>query len=247
MEKRFQNKNILITGGTRGIGAAIAKRFIQEGGNVAITYHHSIEAAKKLAAYGEAEGVKTLAIQADAGHPDSMSAVITCFAQHFKTLDILINNAGIAEGGPFEDFNLEVFDRVLTVNLRSVVYLTQAALPHMPTGARIINIGSVLGESGYGQGLTAYNTSKFALTGFTRSLAHDLAPRNITVNIVQPGDTNTDMNPEQSQEAASRILRIPLNRYGKPEEIASIVAYLSSSEASYITGATMVVDGGLLA
>jgi 3-oxoacyl-[acyl-carrier protein] reductase len=241
---KLQNKIALVTGGSRGIGAAIAQKLAEQGADVIITYSKSADEAQKVVAAIQKAGRKAKAIQADARHPEKIPEIIAELKKEFGRLDILVNNAGIFEGGLIGDNHYEIFEKTMNVNVRSVYYTTDAAVKAMPDGARIINISSVLGERGMTAGLSAYNASKFAVTGLTRSWAHDLAPRKITVNAVQPGPIDTDMNPADGEMAKQMTQTIPLKRYGKPQDIANAVAFLASDEAEYITGATLNVDGG---
>jgi 3-oxoacyl-[acyl-carrier protein] reductase len=240
----LKGKTAVVTGGSRGIGAAIAERLAKEGANVVITYSKSPDKAEEVIARITKLGVKGKAVKADAETPEKVSEAIDQIAKEFGGLDILVNNAAIGEGEV--DAPLEVYHRSLHINVLSVVSATLAAVKHMKKGGRIINISSVLGERAGGAGLAPYNMSKFAVTGLTRSSAHDYAPRGITVNAVMPGPIDTDMNPNDGSERANHMIEATaMKRYGRPEEVASAVAYLAQDETSYITGATLRADGGI--
>jgi len=249
MEKRLQNKIALITGGSRGIGAAIAKRFAKEGCHIAISFTESKEKALSLMNELKKEGVQTLAIQADQADPQQAANLSKKVGEHFGKIDILVNNAGVYAGGSIDDPNLD-FDkisRLLAVNVGGVFATTHAAIPFIKGGGRIIIIGSINGERMTVPGGADYAATKAALVGYTHGWARDLGPKNITVNLVQPGPIDTDMNPDNTPYAEMIKKSVALGRYGKPEEIATAVAFLASQEASYITGATLTIDGGFLA
>lgn len=240
----LKGKTAVVTGGSRGIGAAIAERLAKDGANVVITYGKSADKAEQVVERLKKSGVKAKAIKADAEKPENVSDAINQVVKEFGGIDILVNNAGIAEG----DVNsgLDVYVRTMNVNVLSVVSATLAAVQHMKEGGRIVNISSVLGERGIGPDAAAYNMSKFAVNGLTRSWAHDYASRGITVNSVLPGPIDTDMNPNDGGENSQWMIALtPMKRYGKPKDIASMVAYLAGEEADYITGATFRVDGGV--
>jgi len=247
--KRLQNKIALITGGSRGIGAAIARRFAKEGCHIAISYAESKEKASSLMNELEKEGVKTLAVQADQANPLQAANLAKKVGEHFGKIDILVNNAGIYVGGSIDDANLDIdgITRQLAVNVGGVFATTRAAVPFMKDGGRILIIGSINGERITSPGGADYAATKAALVGYTHGWARDLGPRNITVNLIQPGPIDTDMNPDNTEFAEMVKKSVALGRYGKPEEIASAVAFLASEEASYITGSTLTVDGGFLA
>ncbi len=249
MQKRLHNKIALITGGSRGIGAAIARRLAQEGCHIAISFVASKDKALSLVKELEKEGVQAIALQADQADPLQVKSLVEKVGKHFGRIDILVNNAGIFEGGSIDDPNLDVLgiSRLLAVNVGGVFAATHAAVFFMKEGGRIITIGSINGERITASGGADYAATKAALVGYTHGWARDLGPKNITVNLVQPGPIDTDMNPDNTDFAEMVKKNVALGRYGKPEEIASAVAFLASGEASYITGATLTVDGGFLA
>jgi 3-oxoacyl-[acyl-carrier protein] reductase len=249
MQKRLQHKIALITGGSRGIGAAIAKRFAEEGAHVAISFSASKDKAFSLVKELEKEQVQALAMQADQSNPLEVKALVQKVGNHFGKIDILVNNAGIYLGGAIHDpdLDMEGIARQFAVNVGGVFAATHAAVPFMKEGSRIIIIGSINGERLMDSEGADYGATKAALVGYTHGWARDLGPKNITVNLVQPGPIDTDMNPDHTEFAEMLKKRTSLGRYGKPEEIASAVAFLASEEASYITGATLTVDGGYLA
>ena len=237
-------KRALVTGGSRGIGAAIVRRLAADGADVAFTYEKSADAAEALADDIRASGRKAAAIQADAGAVAGAQAAVDGAVAALGGLDILVNNAGIARMGAFADQPLEEIEAQLNVNVRGVMLTTQAALRHMPKGGRIITIGSNVGEKVPFGGITVYSATKSALESFTRGLARELGPQQITVNLVRPGPVDTDMNPADGPLAASVLAGLALGRYGRTGEIAGAVAYLAGPEAGYITGTGILVDGG---
>lgn len=245
--KPLNGKVAFVQGGSRGIGAAIVQRLANEGATVAFTYVSSAQKAEDLAASIEAAGGRALAIKADSSDAASLQAAIETAAQRFGGIDILVNNAGVLAIGPLEEFSLEDFDRTLTVNVRSVFVAIQAAARHMGEGGRIITIGSTNADRMPFSGGGVYAMSKSAIVGLTRGLARDLGPRGITINNVQPGPVDTDMNPEQGEFADTLKGLMALDRYGRAEEIAAFVAYLAGPEAGYITGASLTIDGGFAA
>jgi 3-oxoacyl-[acyl-carrier protein] reductase len=241
------NKVAFVQGGSRGIGAAIVKRLVQEGAIVAFTYVSSPDKAQALVSELEAKGGRALAIQADSSDSTALQQAIRIAAETFGRLDILINNAGVLAMGPVEEFKLEDLDRTLDVNVRSVFVATQEAVRFMGEGGRVITIGSTNADRMPFAGGAVYAMSKSAIVGLTKGLARDLGPRGITVNNVQPGPVDTDMNPADSDFADALKGLMALPRYGKVEEIASFVAYLAGPEAGYITGASLTIDGGFSA
>jgi 3-oxoacyl-[acyl-carrier protein] reductase len=245
MNRKLEEKNALVTGGSRGIGAAIAKRLARDGANVAITYSKGADAAASVVKQIEREGGKAIAIQADAADAEAVKAAVEKTVATFGGLDILVNNAGTAIPKPFEETPLEEMDRVLNINVRGVFIATQAALKHMKSGSRVIMIGSCLGERVVFPGLAAYSATKGAVKIFTQALSREVANRNITVNNVQPGPIDTELNPATSDWAAPQKAATALNRFGHVDEVAALVAFVAGPESSYITGANLTVDGGM--
>jgi 3-oxoacyl-[acyl-carrier protein] reductase len=240
-------KVAFIQGGSRGIGAAIAKRLAADGAAVAITYISAAGKAQALVNEIKEAGGKAIALQADSADAAALSDAIRKTVETLGRLDILVNNAGVLAIGPLEQFSLNDFDRTLAVNVRSVFVATQEAARHMTAGGRIINIGSTNAERMPFAGGGPYAMSKSALVGLTRGLARDLGPRGITVNNVQPGPVDTDMNPDSGDFAATLKGMMALGRYGTTDEIAGFVSYLASDEAGYVTGASLSIDGGFAA
>jgi 3-oxoacyl-[acyl-carrier protein] reductase len=240
----LSGKRALVTGGSRGIGAAIARRLAADGADVAITYEKSADVAEALAEELRAGGRNAVAVQADAGATAGAHAAVDGAVAALGGLDILVNNAGIARMTAFADQPREEIDAQLNVNVRGVMLTTQAALKHIPDGGRIITIGSNVGERVPFGGITVYAATKAALESFTRGLARELGPREITVNLVRPGPTDTDMNPADGPFAAHVLGGLALARYGQPHEIAGAVAFLAGPDASYVTGTGILVDGG---
>jgi len=242
----LRGKTALVTGGSRGIGAAIARRLAAEGATVAITYAGNKAAADAVVTAIEGAGGTAFAFQADAGDPASQRGGVEQAAAALGTIDILVQNAGVAEFSPVADDTDETFDRQFGVNVRGLHVGTRAALPHLNDGGRIILIGSISGEKAF-PATSVYSATKAAVAALARGWAKDLAARNILVNTVQPGPIDTDMNPADSEFAQQMIGAIPLGRYGKVEEIAGAVAFFAGPDASYITGATLNIDGGAAA
>jgi 3-oxoacyl-[acyl-carrier protein] reductase len=240
-------KAALVTGASRGIGAAIAKRLAAEGASVAITYSSSPAKAEDVVKEIQAAGGEAISIQADAADPEAVRAAVLKTIVEFGGIDILVNNAGVAEMAPIEDFTLENFDKIVNVNIRGLFVATQEAARHMKEGGRIIHIGSTNAERMTFQGGSVYAMSKGAVASFTKGLARDLGPKGITVNNIQPGPVDTDMNPAEGPFADSLKALLAIQRYGKGSEIAGFVAYLASDEASFITGANLLIDGGYAA
>ena len=243
----LQGKVAFIQGGSRGIGAAIAKRLAREGAAVAFTYVSSAGKADALVGEITAAGGKALAIKADSADATALQQAVRQAVNSLGNLDILVNNAGVLAMGSTEELPLEDLDRTLAVNVRSVFVASQEAARHMNDGGRIINIGSTNAERMPFAGGAVYAMSKSALVGLTKGMARDLGPRGITVNNVQPGPVDTDMNPADSDFAEQLKGMMAIGRYGKDEEIASFVAYLVGPEAGYITGASLSIDGGFSA
>jgi 3-oxoacyl-[acyl-carrier protein] reductase len=245
MNHKLKDKRALVTGGSRGIGAAIVKRLASEGAHVAFTYANSPERASETAAAAQAFGVQALAIQSDSADANAVAAAVERTVSELGGIDILINNAGVLALGPIDDFKLADFDRTIAINVRAVFVATQAAVKHMREGGRIINIGSCNAERMPFQGGAVYAMSKSALQGLVQGLARDLGGRGITINNVQPGPINTEMNPDKGEFAEmlkKQFMALP--RYGTAEEIAAMVAYLAGPEAGYVTGASLTIDGG---
>ncbi|MEI2415080.1 3-oxoacyl-ACP reductase family protein [Orrella sp. JC864] len=241
----LQGKRALVTGASRGIGAAIAVALADRGADVAITYERSADRAAEVVRAIQDKGRQGLAIQADGADPAAARDSVEQAAQRLGGLDILVNNAGIARYGAIADIGVADIDALLAVNVRSPVLASQAAIAHLKEGGRIIHIGSVLAERIVGEGATMYAATKSALQSLTRGLARELGPRGITVNLVQPGSTNTDMNPAQGEFADLQRALMPLGRYGEPQDVAAAVVFLASPAARQITGAILTVDGGL--
>jgi 3-oxoacyl-[acyl-carrier protein] reductase len=245
MTRKLEGKIALVTGGSRGIGAAIAKRLATDGAKVAITYAKGADAAAAVVKEIERDGGKAIAIQADATDAKAGKAAVEKTVATFGKLDVLVNNAGTAIPKPFEKTTLEEMDRVLNINVRGVFIATQAALKHMKSGSRVITIGSCLGERVPFPGLVPYAATKGAVKIFTQALAREVANRNITVNNVQPGPIDTELNPATTEFAAPQKAATALNRFGHVDEIAAMVSFVAGPESSYITGANLTVDGGM--
>jgi 3-oxoacyl-[acyl-carrier protein] reductase len=241
---KLANKVALVTGGSRGIGAAIAKRLAADGASVAITYAKDANAASAVVKAIEGNGGKALAIQADAADPKAIDAAIERAVATLGRLDVLVNNAGTAIPKPFEQTTLEEMDQMINLNFRGVMVATQAGLKHMNDNGRIIMIGSCVGERNLTPGLTAYAATKGAVKMFTQSLAREVGNRGITVNNVQPGPIDTDLNPAAGEWAAPQVAVTALKRYGTVDEVAALVSFVAGPESSYITGANLTVDGG---
>ena len=241
---KLNGKVALVTGGARGIGAAIVKRLAADGATVAFTYAKSADTAASLVKEIEKAGGKSFAIKADASDAAAAQKAVEETVRQLGRLDILVNNAGTAIPKPFEQATIEELDTIINLNIRGVFVTTLAALKHLGTGGRIINIGSAVGERASAPGLAPYAATKGAVKMFTQGLAREVGPRGITVNNVQPGSTDTDLNPASGDWAVPQIANTALGRYGKPEEIAAMVAFVAGPDGSYITGANLTVDGG---
>jgi 3-oxoacyl-[acyl-carrier protein] reductase len=244
-ERELAGKVALVTGGSRGIGAAIAKRLAENGASVAITYAKDAGAASGVVKAIELEGGKALAIQADSADVEAVKGAVEKTFATFGRLDVLVNNAGTAIPKPFEEATLEEMNRVIDINIRGVYVATQAALKHMKSGGRIISIGSAVGERVAAPGLVPYAGTKGAVKMFTQALAREIGSRGITVNNIQPGPIDTELNPAAGDWAVPQKAATALNRYGRVDEIASMVAFVAGPESSYITGASLTVDGGM--
>ncbi|MBD2517827.1 3-oxoacyl-ACP reductase FabG [Nostoc sp. FACHB-973] len=247
MAKKLTGKVALVTGGSRGLGAAIAKRLADDGAAVALTYTTSPQKADEVVRAIESAGGRALAIRADSADVEAVKNAVAETVTAFSRLDILVNNAGIATIAPIDQFSLEDFDRLVAVNIKGVFVATQEAIRHMGEGGRIINIGSVNSDLMPVAGGSVYALTKGAIASFTRGLARDLGPRGITVNNIQPGPVDTDMNPADGPFADSIKGMIALQRYGHSDEIAGMVSYLASAEAGFVTGASLKIDGGFTA
>jgi len=244
-QRPLAGKVALVTGGSRGIGAAIAKRLAADGASVALTYFKGADAASSLAKDIERGDGKAIAIQADAADAEAVKNAVERTVTTFGRLDVLVNNAGTAIPKPFEETTLEEMDRVIDVNIRGVLVATQAALKHMQSGGRIIMIGSAVGERVAAPGLVPYAATKGAVKMFSQALAREIGSRGITVNNVQPGPIDTDLNPATGDWAVPQKAATALGRYGHVDEIAAMVAFVAGPESSYITGANLTVDGGM--
>ncbi|MDJ0567426.1 MAG: 3-oxoacyl-ACP reductase family protein [Pleurocapsa sp. MO_192.B19] len=238
-------KNAFVSGGTRGIGAAIAKKMAEEGANVALTYHKSQDEALAMVQEIEAKGVKGLAIQADAMQAENVVQAIQKAVSEFGAIDILINNAGIAELKSITESTLEDYERIENVNVKAVFAATMEAVKSMPEGGRIITIGSINADFMPFPGGSLYAMSKAAVKMMTQSWARDLGDRQITANVIQPGPIDTDMNPADGAFGETLTAMTAIKRYGKPEEVAELAVFLSSPKASNITGSVINIDGGM--
>ncbi|RSL15143.1 3-oxoacyl-[acyl-carrier protein] reductase [Edaphobacter aggregans] len=241
---KLANRVALVTGGSRGIGAAIAKRLASDGASVAITYAKDATAASAVVKAIELAGGKAVAIQADAADTKAVNDAVEKAVATLGRLDVLVNNAGTAIPKKFEETTLEEMDRMIDINLRGVFVTTQAALKHMNDGGRIINIGSCVGERLMTPGLVPYAATKGAVKMFTQGLSREVGNRGITVNNVQPGPIDTDLNPAAGDWATPQKAATALDRYGSVDEVAALVSFVAGPESSYITGANLTVDGG---
>jgi len=243
----LNGKHALVTGGSRGIGAAIALALAENGADVAFTYQHSAEKADAVVKSIEKMGRRAVAIQADSADPKAILRSVSEAVSTLGGLDILVNSAAIGHTGMIADLDVHDYQTVMDVNVRAPVLFAKAVIPHLTTGGRIITIGSALGERVPFPGITTYAMSKAALTSFTRGLSRELGPIGVTVNLVQPGATNTDSNPANGEAADFQRSLTSLGRYAETHEIANAVVFLASPAASMITGATLTVDGGAIA
>lgn len=240
-------KRALVSGGSRGIGAAIALVLAENGADVAFTYLSSAEKAQAVTNSIESTGRRAVAIQADSGDPEAIARAVSEAVAALGGLDILINSAAVGYYGPIAELDLDRYQKLTDVNVRAPMLFAKAAIPHLPSGGRIVTIGSGLGERVPFPGVTAYAVSKAALTSFTRGLSRELGPNGITVNLVQPGSTDTDANPANGDAADFQRGMTSLGRYAEPREIANAVVFLASPAASVITGAVLNADAGALA
>jgi 3-oxoacyl-[acyl-carrier protein] reductase len=241
---QLNKKVALITGGSRGIGAAIAKRLAADGADVAITYSKGADAAASVVKEIERAGGKALAIQADAADAGAIKGAVDKTVTTFGGIDVLVNNAGTVVPKRFEDTTLEELDRLFDINVRGTLIATQAALKHMKSGGRIIMIGSCVGERMMTPGLVPYSATKGAVKMFSQGLSREVGSRGITVNNIQPGPIDTDLNPAAGDWAPSQKAATALDRYGSVDEVAALVSFVAGPESSYITGANLTVDGG---
>jgi 3-oxoacyl-[acyl-carrier protein] reductase len=241
----LSGKRALVTGASRGIGAAIALALADKGADVALTYERSADRAAEVVRAIEGKGPKAFAIQANSADPAAVKRSVDEAARALGGLDILVNNAGIVLYDSIANVSVADIDALMDVNLRAPVLAAQAAIPHLKQGGRIVSIGSAGADRIVGDTGTVYYMTKSALHSFTRGLARELGARDITVNLVQPGSTDTDMNPANGDFAEFQRALMPLGRYGKPQDVAAAVAFLASPEARHITGVILNVDGGL--
>ncbi|MCZ7427983.1 3-oxoacyl-ACP reductase FabG [Micromonospora sp. WMMA1949] len=247
MTVRRADRVALVTGGSRGIGAAVARRLAEDGIHVAFTYRTAEDSAKSVVAQIEAYGRTGLAINADSTDATAVVGAVERTVAELGRLDILVNNAGVFAGGPIESVSLDALDRAIAVNVRGVYLATQAAVRHMGAGGRIVNIGSSFASRVPAPGVSAYAMTKSAVNGLTRALARELGPRGITVNLILPGSTDTDMNPADSAGADGQRSHIALGRYATPDDVAATVSHLVGPGGRHITGASIAVDGGATA
>ncbi|MEU6644255.1 SDR family oxidoreductase [Saccharomonospora sp. NPDC046836] len=244
MNDVFDNKVALVTGGSRGIGAAVAVRLAEDGADVALTYQRGTDAAAAVVEKIKAMGRRAVALQADSADPEAVVAAVDQVAAQLGRLDILVNNAGAYHVAPVEELGQAEFEETIAVNVRAPFVASKAAIKHMQDGGRIINIGSNVAERVVFPGLSLYALSKSALIGLTKGLARELGARGITVNQINPGPIDTDLNPASGPFAATAAGFTALGRYGVPAEIAATVAHLAGDGGAYLTGATIAVDGG---
>nr|WP_200834973.1 SDR family oxidoreductase [Phyllobacterium salinisoli] len=240
----LRGKVALVTGGSRGMGAAIARRLAADGADVALTYARSPEKATSVVADIEKAGRRGRAIQADNRDSQAIEAAVATTVAAFGRIDILVNNAGIFSAAPIEEVSLEAYDEMMAVNTRAVFVAIKAAVPHLTEGGRIITIGSNLAERVPFAGVSLYAASKAALIGLTKGVARDLGPKGITVNLVHPGSTDTDMNPAHSDHADAQRSLMAIPSFSTPQNIAGLVAWLASDEARFVTGSTVTMDSG---
>jgi NAD(P)-dependent dehydrogenase (short-subunit alcohol dehydrogenase family) len=240
----LKGKRALVTGGSRGIGAAIAQALAENGADVAITYQNSVERADSVVSSIKKLGRRGLAVRADSADPEAIKRAVSETVESLGGLDILVNSAAVGLAGSIADLDLDEFRKMMDVNVRGPLAFAQAAIPQLPKGGRIISIGSALGDRVPFPGVTAYAISKSALLSFTRGLSRELGPQGITVNLVSPGSTNTESNPADGEGAAFQRTLSSLGRFAEPREIADVVLFLASPAASMVTGSIVTVDGG---
>ncbi|MBK5565345.1 MAG: 3-oxoacyl-ACP reductase FabG [Ensifer sp. SSB1] len=240
----LKNKVALVTGGSRGIGAAIARRLADEGATVAVTYSQSKEKAEALVAEITKAGGSALAVQADNRDPGAVEAAVGAIAEKHGRIDILVNNAGVFDAGTVTEVTAEDFDRTIDINVKAVFLATRAAAAHMPEGGRVVSIGSNLAARVPWPGMSLYVLSKSALIGFTKAVARDLGPRGITVNVVHPGSTDTDMNPADGEHAGPQRGLMAIPRFNEASDVAGVVAWLVGPDGRSVTGAEFTIDGG---
>ena len=243
----LDGKRALVTGGSRGIGAAIAQALAENGADVAFTYRSAADKAQAVAHAIQRTGRRAIAIQADSADPDAITRSVSDAVAALGGLDILVNSAAIGLSGPVAELDVQQYQTLMDVNVRAPVLFAKAVIPHLANGGRIISIGSGLGERVPFPGVTPYAMSKAALTSFTRGLSRELGPRGVTVNLVQPGSIDTDANPADGEAADLQRSLTSLGRYGEPREVANAVVFLASAAASVITGAVLNADAGALA
>lgn len=247
MNYTLKNKRALVTGGSRGIGAGIVKRLASEGVDVAFTYNKSSVKANEIMQAAQTLGIQALAIQADSAEASAVVAAVEQTVEKLGGIDILVNNAGVLAVGLIDNFTLADFDQILAVNVRAVFVATQAAVKYMKEGGRIINISSTHAERMPFAGGSVYAMSKSALCGLVKGLARDLGLRGITINNIQPGPIDTDMNSSEGELSQMFKQQMAVSNYGTVEEVAGMVAYLAGAETGYITGASLTIDGGFSA
>ncbi|MEH1124314.1 SDR family NAD(P)-dependent oxidoreductase [Micromonospora sp. CPCC 206061] len=244
MSNALDGKVAFVTGGGRGIGAAVALRLAEEGADVALTFQQNRQRADDVVDQIKAVGRRAIAVQADSADPMAVTGAIDRVADELGRLDILVNNAAAFDLGALEQLSMEEFERTVAVNIRAPFVACQTAVRHMPAGGRIVNIGSNVAERAVFPGFSLYAMSKTALIGLTKALGRELGPRAITVNLVNPGPTDTELNPADGPNAATVNGFTALGHYATPADVAATVAFLTGPDGRYITGATVNVDGG---
>ncbi|MDG4780813.1 SDR family oxidoreductase [Micromonospora sp. WMMD961] len=244
MNNTLDGKVALVTGGGRGIGAAVALRLAEEGADVALTFQQNQQRADGVVDQIKAVGRRAVAMQADSSDPAAVVAAVDRVVGELGRLDILVNNAGAFLLGPLEQLSLQEFDQTVAVNVRAPFVAAQAAVRHMRAGGRVINIGSNMAERSVFPGFALYAMSKTALIGLTKALGRELGGRAITVNLVNPGATDTELNPADGPNADTINGFTALGHFAEPSDVAATVAFLAGPGGRYITGATVNVDGG---